>query len=127
MIFDTDILVWAHRGHPGAARFVNRVPLAERNLSAVSYLELLYGSRDGNDLIKIQKIVEELFAEVIPMSETISSSALRIMRSFVLAHRLDIADTVIAATALSRNEPLATGNQKHFKFIPGLTLRVFRP
>jgi hypothetical protein len=127
LIFDTDILVWVHRGHPEAARFINRVPVEERNLSVISFLELLYGSRDATDLRNVQKLVEELFAEVVPMTESISASALRIMKSSVLAHRLDVSDAVIAATALSRQEPVATGNQKHFKFIPGLSVRLFRP
>jgi predicted nucleic acid-binding protein len=127
LIFDTDILVWLHRGHPGAARFVNRVPLPERNLSAISYLELLYGSRDTQDLAKVQGMVEDLFAEVVPISEGISTSASRIMRSYVLAHRPDVSDAVIGATALTRQEALATANLKHFRFIPGIHLRAFHP
>ena len=127
LIFDTDILVWLHRGKLEAARFVNRVPLRDRNLSAISYLELLYGTRDAQDLLNVQKMVEELFAEVVPITESITSSALRIMKSYVLAHRLDVSDAVIGATALARQEPLATGNLKHFRFIPGLTFRTFHP
>jgi len=127
LIFDTDVLIWFHRGVPAAARFINSVPMQERNLSAVSYLELLYGSRDAGDLRNIQKMVEELFAEVVPATEAVSRSAVRIMKSFVLAHRPDPTDALIGATALVRQEPLATANHKHFKFIPGLTVRTFRP
>ena len=127
MIFDTDILVWVHRGHPGAAQFVNRVPAEERNLSTISYLELLYGARDRNNLRNVQSMVADLFADVVPISERISASATRLMESFVLAHRLDVSDAVIAATALDRHETLATGNHKHFRFVPGLKLRRFRP
>ena len=127
MIFDTDILVWVHRGLPAAARFVNSVPVQERNLSAISYLELLYGCRDARDLRHIQKMVEELFAEVVPVSEIITLSAMRIMKSFVLANRPDPSDALIGATALVRQEPLATANHKHFKFMPGLSLQTFRP
>ncbi len=127
MIFDTDILVWVHRGHPDAAEFVNRVPLEDRNLSAISYLELLYGARDGNDLRNVQRMVTDLFAEAVPISERISASAVRLMESFVLAHRPSVSDAVIAATALERQETLAAANRKHFRFVPGLKLRIFRP
>ena len=127
MIFDTDILIWVHRGHPEAGRFIDRVPPPERNLSAISYLELLYGSRDASDLRKIQKMVEDLFAEVVPITEGITSTGLRIMQAYVLAHRLDVSDAIIGATALARQEPLATGHEKHFKFIPGLRVRTFKP
>lgn len=127
MIFDTDILVSVQRGHPGAAHFVNLVPADQRNLSVISYLELLYGSRDGNDLKKAQSMVDELFAVVVPINEEISSNAVRILERFVLAHGIDVSDAIIAATALERHEPLATANQKHFRFIPGLELKVFWP
>jgi predicted nucleic acid-binding protein len=127
LIFDTDILVWVHRGHLGAAQFVNRVPAEERNLSAISYLELLYGTRDGTDLRSVQNMVADLFAEVVPINERISASAAHLMESHVLAHRVDVSDVVIAATALERQETLATANRKHFRFIPGLNLRTFQP
>ncbi len=127
MIFDTDILVWMHRGHPGAAQFVNRVPAEERNLSAVSYLELLYGVRDSSDLRSVRTMVADLFAEVVPISERISGAAVHLMGLYVLAHRLDVSDAVIAATALDRHQTLATANGKHFRFIPGLDLKIFRP
>jgi predicted nucleic acid-binding protein len=72
-------------------------------------------------------MVEELFAEVVPITEITTLSAWRLMKSFVLAHRLDPTDALIGATALVRQEPLATANHKHFKFIPGLSVRAFRP
>jgi predicted nucleic acid-binding protein len=127
LIFDTDILVWVHRGHLGAAEFVNRVAADERNFSPISYLEVLYGARDAGDLRKIQRMMTDLFTEAVPLNERICALAIRIMESFVLAHRLDASDALIAATALERQETLATANRKHFNFIPGLRLRVFRP
>ena len=127
MIFDTDILVWMHRGHRGAAQFVDHVPPEERNLSAMSYLELLYGARDGTDLRSVRSMVSDLFADVVPISEGISGAAVRLMELYVLAHRPDASDAVIAATALDRHETLATANVKHFRFVPGLDIKIFRP
>ena len=46
---------------------------------------------------------------------------------FVLAYRMGVEDALIAATALDRQDSLATGNEKHFRMIPGLELKVFRP
>jgi len=127
LIFDSDILIWMHRGHLGAAQFVNRVPIEERNLSAISYLELLYGVRDGSDLRAVRTMVADLFAEIVPIDETISGLAIHVLESYVLAHGLDASDALIAATALDRRETLATGNGKHFRFILGLDLKIFRP
>jgi len=127
MIFDTDVLIWVHRGHAGAARFVDRIPVQERNLAAISYLELMYGSRDTADLRSVQALVQDLFTEVVPVNEAITNEAVRLMKSFVLAHRLDPTDALIGATALVRHESLATANFKHFRFLPGLQLERFRP
>jgi predicted nucleic acid-binding protein len=126
VILDTDILVWVLRNHPPALRFVDSIPLARRNLSSVTYLELLDGSQDARDLRSVKELVEDVFAEVVPLSEAITRTAIRLMEEFVLAYRLGVEDALIAATALERQDTLATGNDKHFRMIPGLELKVFR-
>ncbi|HEV2175981.1 MAG TPA: type II toxin-antitoxin system VapC family toxin [Terriglobia bacterium] len=127
MIFDTDIVIWVLRNHPRATEFVDAVPFVERNLSAISYLELLYGCRNSGELTQVRQLVTDLFAEVIPLTEAISDPALRLMEQFVLSRRPGSDDVLIAATALNRGEALATGNLKHFDFIPGLEITAFRP
>jgi len=101
--------------------------LAERALSAVSYLEVLFGCHDTKECLLVQELLEEEFAEVIPLTEDITLGAIKLMQGFVLSRRPGTNDVLIAATALVRNEPLATGNRKHFDFVPGLDLRIFRP
>jgi len=127
VILDTDILVWVLRNHAPALRFVESIPLARRNLSSITYLELLYGSQDARDLRGVKELVEDVFAEVVPLSEAITRTAIRLMEEFVLAYRIGLEDALIAATALERQDSLATGNDKHFRMIPGLELKVFRP
>ena len=127
MIFDTDILIWFMRKDPASAKFVDSVPVVERRLSAVTVLELLYGCNNSASLTEVQKLVNDLFAEVIPITEPITESALQIMTRFVLSRRPGTNDVLIAATALHRQEQLATANRRHFDFIPGLDLKVFRP
>ena len=127
MIFDTDIVIWLLRNHPGATDFVDRVPFAERNLPAISYLEALYGCRNSAELNNLRKLVADLFAQVLPLTERITETAQELMERFVLSRRPDAEDVLIAATALSRHEEVATGNLKHFNFIPGLIVKPFRP
>jgi tRNA(fMet)-specific endonuclease VapC len=127
LIFDTDILVWVLRRHVPAVEFVEHVPLAERKVSAVSRLELLYGCRDRIQLQRLQKHIDAQYAEIIPLSEMISVTAGRLMETFVLSRRPQVNDVLIAATALQHGEALATANLKHFDFVPGLKLRPFRP
>lgn len=127
MILDTDIMVWVLKEYSPALRFVDSIPPGARNLSVVTYLELLYGAHDTKDLRSVKALVTDAFAEVIPANEAISRAATRLMEEFVLGNRIGVDDAFIAATALERHEPLATGNQKHFRFIPGLELKIFRP
>ncbi|MGH9326945.1 MAG: type II toxin-antitoxin system VapC family toxin [Terriglobia bacterium] len=127
MIFDSDILIEFLGKNPAAAACIESVPLMDRNLSAMSYLEVLYGCRNRRELHDFQQFAGTSLAEVVPISESISHKAVQIMEGYVLASRLDATDALIAATALVRAEPLATGNVKHFDFIAGLELKAFRP
>jgi len=127
LIFDTDILIWRLRNHAGAVEFVNRVSPDERNLSAISYLELLYACRNANELGRLHKSVTEHLAQVIPVTEAITEAAIHLMEKYALSRRPGSNDVLIAATALDRGEALVTGNRKHFDFIPGLEVKAFRP
>jgi len=127
LIFDTDIIVWVLRGHPEAIRLVEGVPLAERRISAISYLELLYGCRDKLQLRQLVEHVSTKYSEILPVSEAITSAALHTMERFALSQRSEATDVLIAATALNRGEVVATANVRHFDFIPGLEIKPFRP
>lgn len=127
MILDTDLVVWMLRKHPRALHFADKVKREERHLSCVSHLELLEGCRDSNQLKDLRELIEGWFSEVVPLTPTASSTAVTLMEKYALAHRPDVPDVLIAATALDRREPLATGNPKHYRFIPGLAIKAFRP
>jgi predicted nucleic acid-binding protein len=127
LIIDTDILIWVLREHPAAIRFVERLPFSERRLSAVSYLEVLFGARDAADLSRLTKHISTQYANILMLSDSITESAIQLMERFALSHRPGENDVLIAATALRNGEILATGNVKHFDFIPGLQLKIFKP
>ena len=44
-----------------------------------------------------------------------------------LSHRLELADALIAATALVNGLPILTANDKHYKMIKELEIKKFRP
>ncbi len=127
MIFDTDILVWYTRKHAAATRLLESVPFPERRICFISYFELLYGCRNKKQLSDAKEFLSEAFVETLPLTPEICEGARRLMDAFVLTRRPQPNDTLIASTAMSRGEVLATGNVKHFDFIPGLALRPFRP
>ena len=127
MIFDTDIVIWMLRKLRSALDFAETVAPADRNLSVISHLELLHGCRDPKELRELQELVAGWFVQVLPVTPTIGDGAQKIMEKFALSRRAGMGDVLIAATALQRQEQLATANRKHFDFIPALELKVFRP
>ena len=125
MIFDTDVLIWALRGHREAARFIQADEA--REFAIVSYMELLRGAHDRHDTRAIQAFLTDLEFRSLPLTERIGHRAADYMEQYALKVDLDIADALIAATAVENGLVLATGNKKHFSVIEGLRLRVFRP
>jgi predicted nucleic acid-binding protein len=99
---------------------------AERNVSVVSYLEVLRGCRDRLEANDLKEFMEEWFTEIVPLKPEIGDSAVSLMAQFALSRRPGVDDMLIAATALDRKETLATGNVKHFDFIPGLVVQRFQ-
>ena len=125
LIIDTDILVWYLKKCPAAAAFIEAIPPGERRVSVVSVLELLHGCRNRGELRDAEEFIEDALTEVVPVTPSICVAAHRLMRQFVLSNKPGALDTLIAATALEASETVATGNVKHFNFIPGLTIRPF--
>lgn len=126
LIFDSDVVIWMLRGHPKAVRFARTIDPAERNVSVISYLEVLSGCRDRPESNDFREFMEDWFTEVVPLKPEIGDSAVALMAQFALSRRPGVDDMLIAATALSRKETVATGNVKHFDFIPGLVVQRFQ-
>jgi predicted nucleic acid-binding protein len=64
---------------------------------------------------------------VLPLSESISHLAIALIEQHALRDGLQVADSLIAATARESGETLGTGNMKHFRRISNLDLKAFRP
>lgn len=60
--------------------------------------------------------------EIFSLSEEIAEKAMELLRRYRLSHGLFIADSLIAATALTLKSPILSKNQKDYKFIKGLNL-----
>jgi hypothetical protein len=52
-LIDFDVLVWPTRGHVGAAQRLDA--LTHWRISAVTYMELAQGCRDGAELARLKK------------------------------------------------------------------------
>jgi predicted nucleic acid-binding protein len=125
VIFDTDVLIWASRLDPHAKEFI----LAERDRAAsmVTLMEVLAGAKSKADLMITRRFFMDLEIRLIPVDESISYLAANLIEDHRLVDGLGVTNAVIAATAREAGETLATGNVPHFRGIPNLALKSFRP
>ncbi|PWT90286.1 MAG: VapC toxin family PIN domain ribonuclease [Proteobacteria bacterium] len=125
MIFDTDVLIWLFRGDPAAAQMVQTQP--EREMSIISLMELLQGARSREESRQVRSFLVENEFAVIPVDEPISYRAAALIEEHASSGGLQVADALIAATTLERGATLATANARHFRAVPKLRLKIFRP
>ena len=124
MLVDTDVLIWHLRGYRQAAQRLDRLP--ELSLSVISYLELIQGMRDKAELAAVQKMLALRKADVLPVTGAITQRAVRLMETLTLSHGLQLADALIAATAIEHSLTLLSGNVKHFSSVEGLQIEHFK-
>lgn len=123
MIVDTDVLIWYSRGHQKAIDILHS--LDSFSLSAVTYMEIAQGVRNKKELNAFKKALGILNAQVIHIDELISAKAMLYVEQYALSHAMELADALIGASAAVRHLPLLTGNEKHYKHLPGITIQRF--
>lgn len=87
-------------------------------------MELLQGLRNKTEMKSLQQSLAMRHTQRLPLTPAITERATSLMEGMVLSDGLQMADALIAATALEHQLPLLTGNVKHFAAIA--TLRVER-
>jgi len=125
VIFDTDIFIFVQRGNEKAARLIDGE--AERFLSIYTYMELLQGAKDKGQHKYIVDFLKEFGFQTLSMTENIGHRAAVYVEEYTISGGLRAGDAIIAATAVEHGLALCTGNQKHFKAIKELRLKVFEP
>ena len=125
MLIDTDVLIWNLRGNERAASFLDgNVPFS---ISVVSYMELLQGLRDKDELRVLRRAIRFWKTDIVQIDADISNRAAFLVEEYALSHSMQMADALIAATALTFGSTLVTANDRHYRHIEGLALLVFRP
>lgn len=120
-LIDTDILIDAERGLVDAIGFlVAQQAQGQIQISAISAMELLVGSRNQQELANVLNSIAQMLVHEI--SPNVSVQARAWIGQFALGHGLQVADALIAATAQSCNLPLYTKNVRHFQVLPGVTV-----
>ena len=123
MLVDTDVLIWYLKGNQNAFNLIEKYN--EFNISVVTYIELVQGMRNKNELNIFRKTFREWNAKIIFVNEEISFKAMFYIENFFLSHSLELADSLISATSIVYNLPLVTGNDKHYKIIKELNIIKF--
>jgi predicted nucleic acid-binding protein len=121
VLVDTDVLIDAGRGVAVAVAFLEQLEQqAELATSVVSQMELIVGCRSSAELRALEGFLRRF--QIIGLDHKASDIAVDLLRRFRLSHGLLIADALIAATVLSLGARFVTGNQRDYRFIPGLLL-----
>ncbi|MFP4395318.1 MAG: type II toxin-antitoxin system VapC family toxin [Anaerolineales bacterium] len=120
-IVDTDILIDVGRNVTSALTYIKEL---EKNsvlaVSAITYMELIVGCRNKIELQDLDNFIQPY--EILPVNKAISNEATMLLRQYRLSHGLLIADALIAATAIDYSYPLASKNQRDYRFITRLNL-----
>jgi len=125
MLIDTDVLIWYLRGNLRAAEVIENS--SSFSMSAVSYMELVQGMRNKSELNLLRRTLREWNTEIISLNAEITAKAIVYVEQHFLSHAVQVADALIAASAIHLGQPLLTANDKHYRVIKELQCHVFRP
>ena len=125
MLADTDVLIWFLCGRHSAGAMLEEC--APVQLSAVTYMELAQGARSQTELRLLRQTIRESGWRIEPVTESISFRAIAFIESHALSHGLRLADALIAATSIELGLTLITANVRHYRVLPGISLRRYRP
>jgi predicted nucleic acid-binding protein len=125
VIFDTNIFIYADRGVLSAKELI--MGTTDRAISAVTYMEYVPFCRNKQELLIFEKMLKALQFTIYEINQAISYQARQLVKQYALSHRIEMADALIAATALSHQQILCTSNVKHFVPISDLRLEQYYP
>jgi predicted nucleic acid-binding protein len=125
MIIDTDVIIWFMRGNAKAKKAIDNIESV--SISSVVYMEILQGIRNNNELKELKYFLRKRNILILPLDPDITSRAIFFMERYSLSHGLRMADALIASTTDVLGETLFTSNSSHYRMIPNLSLKVFRP
>ena len=125
MLIDTDVFVWYLRGNNRAAKRMSGID--QILLSAITYMELVQGMRNQQELLALRKTIKDYAWQILPIDEQTTYRAMIYVEDHFLRHSLRMADALIAATAVQHGLGVLTANDKHYKVIDQLVIEIFRP
>ncbi len=125
MLIDTDVLIWYLRGNKNARIAIEKTE--NFDISVITYMELVQGMRNKQELSELQKALQLWNTKILYISENISTKAMFYVEQFYLSHSIQLADALIGATATTYATPIMTANDKHYRAIKDIKIKLFRP
>jgi len=120
ILCDTNILIQFFKNDVIIIQRHKEIGIADIAISVITEAELYAGALNKAELNKIKRNLSYLHK--LELNENISKRFINLLIEYNLSHRLDIPDSIIAATAIENKMPLFTLNKKDFKFIDTLEL-----
>lgn len=117
-------MIFSFRGNANAIDILDNT--SNKCISIVNYMEIVQGVRNKNELNKFVKYLEKYQFQILDLNQEIGIFALKLVKDYALSHHMQMADALIASTAIYYNKPLLSANYKHYVFIPNLELIKFR-
>lgn len=124
VLVDTDVLIWYLRGNEKAAKSLES--LDGFCISVVTYMELVQGMRNTKELRTLKQTLREWGVKIVQIEDEISMQASMYVEEYFLAHSMQLADALIAATASRLGAELLTANDKHYKCVKDIKIKKFR-
>jgi predicted nucleic acid-binding protein len=132
LILDSSVLVAAERQGRNARQMLTliagQVGETDVAFSVVTLIELAHGAARADTLerrAKRQRFIQEL-QDAMPVHAITVSVALRAGpmdgETQALGTRIPLSDLLIGVTALELGYSVATGNLRHFRLVPGLSV-----
>ena len=117
MVFDSDILIWWLRGHQTIVPEIKKLlPICPLYTTPISVAEIWAGVRSGEE-----KQVEFCFSllHILEINHAIGKEAGNFLKIYKKSHNVEIADALIASSAIYYRINLWTLNRKHYPMLSG--------
>jgi predicted nucleic acid-binding protein len=119
-LLDTDVMIDISRGNVAAGTYVDS--LDDAVISIITAQELIVGARDKRDVAGIESLISSY--SVMHVDAAIGQLAYDLLKRHAKSDGLRTFDSLIAATAMTRELTLVTRNRKHFGMIEGLQIEA---
>ncbi len=120
VICDTNVVINWLKNEPITIEHLHNIGNENIAITSISFMEILQGARNKSEFEYLQKIIKNF--KILHFTERASLISTQLIEKFVLSHKLQIPDAIIAAIAIDYQLPLFTLNLKDFRFIQEIVL-----